>query len=139
MSEHFAEGMTFGDAAGDGKRERDADHEGEGGLDEVVERAADPFDVRLLVGEECPKFAFGKIARDAAEMEDFGDHEEHDEAAVGIEGNEARRGGSDDGFGVDLFGRRGGSGRICGGGHGLGGGVAEIIEPVMEEKFAFTV
>ena len=118
VSEHFWEGVTFGDAAGDGEWERDTDHKGEGGLDEVVERATDPFDVRLLVGQERPELAFGKIASDAAEMEDFGDHEEHDEAAVGIERDETLRGGSDDGFRIDLFGWRGGSG-----GSGSSGGV----------------
>lgn len=122
VTEHFGKGMTLGEAAGDGERERDADHKGEGGLDEVVERATDPFDVGLLVGEECPELAFRKIAGDAAEVEDFGDHEEHDESAIGVERDEPLRSGGDDGFGIDLF---GGIGRrswrsCCGGGHGLG-------------------
>ena len=66
------------------------------------------------MGEEFPEGAIGKSAGNSAEVEHFGDHEEHNKAAVGIERDEARRGGGDDGFGIDLFGgcggRRGGSG-----------------------------
>lgn len=110
VRKHFAEAMIFRDAAGDGKGEGDADHEGEGRLNKIVERAANPFDVRLLVGEKFPEGAFGKGAGDAAEVENFGDHEEHDEAAVGVERDEARRRGGDDGFRINLFGGCGGRG-----------------------------
>ena len=68
MAEHFGERVTLGETPGDGEGKRDTDHESKGGLDEVVQSAADPFDVGLLVGEECPELAFGKIASDAAEV-----------------------------------------------------------------------
>ncbi len=44
-------------AAGERERQRDADQKRERGLDQIVQRAAGPFDVRLMIGEELPELA----------------------------------------------------------------------------------
>ena len=95
MAEHFAEGVTSCDSAGNGEGQGDADQKRKRRLDKIVQGATDPFDVRLLVREERPQFAFRKIARYAAEMQHFGDHEKHHEAAIRVHGDEALRRGRD--------------------------------------------
>ena len=86
VEEHGAEGATFGDARGERVGQRDADEEGEAGLNGVVERADHPIGVGLVVGEKAPEGAAGKGFGDARELEDLGHHEEHDKAVVGIDG-----------------------------------------------------
>ena len=52
MNEELREGSAFGEATGKRIGERDADQEGEGRLDHVVQRTAFPSDVGLVEGEE---------------------------------------------------------------------------------------
>ena len=86
------EGFAFAITAGDGVGKCDSDEECEGGLDHVVQAEAGPFDVGLVVGEDVPEEAVGVGAGDGGEIEDLAHHEQHDEAAVGVDGDVARWG-----------------------------------------------
>ena len=55
--EHAAEGAAFGQPAGDRVRQRHTHQEREAGLNRIVQRAAGPIDVRLVVGQEAPEAA----------------------------------------------------------------------------------
>lgn len=89
VAEGGGPGGAEGFALGQGERESDADQEGEGRLDEVMERAADPGDVGLVEGEEIENRVARIGAGEGGEAQDFGHHEEHDEAAVGVDGEVA--------------------------------------------------
>ena len=78
----LAAGLTIGDGPGEGA----TDEEGEGGLDEIVEGATAPGGMFLVMTEEVPEAIGGEVFGHGMEAEDFAGHEEHDEAAVGIEG-----------------------------------------------------
>ena len=89
VAEHAAEGGATLQAATQGVRKGDADEEGERGLDGVVQAHAGPLDVGLVVGEELPDVAVREGLGDFGKREDFAHHEEHDETAVGVDGEVA--------------------------------------------------
>ena len=84
VQEHAPERAALGDAAGDGVGQRDAHQEREARLDGVVQRAAGPVDVRLVIGQEAPEAAAGEVAAHTRELHHLGHHQQHDEAAIGI-------------------------------------------------------
>ena len=93
----------FGAAAVETEGHGGADEEGEGRLDEVVERATGPWDVFRVEGDEIGEFwpaGVFEIGGDAPPLDDFRHHEEHDGTAPCVEGCETRR--EDVGF-VDWF------------------------------------
>ena len=47
---------------------------------------ADPWDVRLIEGEGLPDGIAREGFGDLGEAEDFSGHEEHDQAAIGVDG-----------------------------------------------------
>jgi hypothetical protein len=84
-----AEGrLSFGDPAGDGKRERHSHHERERGLNQVVQGTADPLHMLLVMGQEAPETAVGKQSRNFAEVDHFRHHEKHHKPAIGIQRRE---------------------------------------------------
>jgi len=50
-----------------------------------MERTADPLDVRLVVAEEGPEIAAGHLARDGAQAQDLGHHQEHHQPAISVD------------------------------------------------------
>ena len=99
MPGHRGPGLPLRGPASDRVREGDADEERKGRLNQIVQRGADPFDVALVPGEKFPESTRWHRRRDPAEVQDLGHHEEHDEAAVGVDRCEpgGRRRGDDDG------------------------------------------
>jgi len=89
VEEHALEGLAFFLAAAERVRQGDADQEGEAGLDGVMEAHAGPLDVRLVKAEELPDGVVGEGLRDLTEAHDFTHHEQHDEAAVCVNGDVA--------------------------------------------------
>ena len=99
MAEHasigLAEALTLGVRVGHGH----ADHEHEGRLDHVPRGAADPLDVREVVADLLPGFAGPGVGRavvvvslcECGQAETTGDHQQHGEAAEGVEGHESGR------------------------------------------------
>jgi hypothetical protein len=84
----------FGAAAVETEGDRGADEEGEGRLDEIVERATGPWDVFRVEGDEGGELGPAgvlEIGGDAPPLDDFRHHEEHDGTAPCVEGREARR------------------------------------------------
>jgi hypothetical protein len=53
-------------------------------LDQIVQRASDPLDMRLVVAEETPEEAGRDGVRDAAEVQHLRHHEKHHQTPVGI-------------------------------------------------------
>ena len=78
VAEHAAEGSAALLAAAQRVGKRDADEEGEGRLDGVVEAHADPFDVGLVVAEELPDVAVRVGLRYLRKGHHFAHHEQHD-------------------------------------------------------------
>ena len=91
MQTHPHLALPARDPAGDGERQRHADHERERGLNQVVQRTTDPLDVGLVMAKKFPKAAFRQRFRHATEMEHLAHHQEHDEAAKRIEGSQTWR------------------------------------------------
>ena len=75
----------------DGVWKGDADQKRESGLDGVVKSHACPFNVSLVEGEDAPEDAMGKGASHLGEAHDLAHHQQHDQPAIGIDGNIARR------------------------------------------------
>src|SRR5437879_3211133 len=76
---------------GDRERQRHTDHEGEGRLNQIMQRAPDPFDMRLMVAEELPETAFWQRRGHAAKAQCLRHHEEHDKATIGVERGQSLR------------------------------------------------
>ena len=74
----------------------------------VVQAAPGPFDVSLVVGEELPEAARREGLGDLMQPQHLAEHQQHHEAAVGVEGFEPGGGGGDRG--------RGGAGACAGDG-----------------------
>ncbi len=85
------------------KRAGDADHKHESGLDDVPEGEAGPPGVLGVMGDSLPKGAVGEFLCDAGKAQAAGSHEQHDRAAIGVQGGKAF-----------VFGG-GGDGRVTGG------------------------
>ena len=94
MGQHVAEGLAATLAAAQGVWKGDAYQQRESGLDGVVEAHADPLDVGLIKREYLPDGVCREGFGDLGEAEDFSSHEEHDQAAIGVDGEVAgdRRG-----------------------------------------------
>ncbi len=106
----MAEALAFLYAAVDGIRKSDADQKGEPRLDGVVESHASPFNVSLIEGEDTPEEAVGKSAGHAGETHDLAHHQQHHEAAIGVDSNIAdgrRHGGMAPRIRLDLMNVRG--------------------------------
>ena len=54
-----------------------------------MQRAADPLDVRLVVARNAQSRLSGQRPRHAREVQHLGHHQEHDEAAVGVDRRQA--------------------------------------------------
>ena len=89
VPDHRAGRLPPGPPARDRIRQRHADQKRERRLDEIVQRAPDPFDVRLLRREKTPDPAVGQRLRHALQPQYLRHHEQHHETAVGIERSEA--------------------------------------------------
>src|SRR5262249_5444167 len=53
-----------------------------------------PFDVRLIMRQKVPDFVFAEMLPYPRQVQDLGHHQEHGEAAIGVDGSEAIPGGS---------------------------------------------
>jgi len=91
MGDHMAARLAFGDAASNREGERNANEERERGLNEVVQGAAGPSDVRLVISEETPESAIRKFGGDCRQAQHFGHHQEHDKSTIGIDGSQPWR------------------------------------------------
>ena len=87
-------GLAFGLPPREGERQRDSHQKRERRLDEVVQRATDPRDVGLLLREECPERIAGQGIGDAPQVQHLGHHQQHYEAAIGIDRTDARERGA---------------------------------------------
>ena len=104
MAQHRTERTSFRLPAGDRERQSHADEERERRLDQVVQRAADPRDMALMMAEERPEAAVRQGGGHAAEVQHLPQHQEHDEPTIGVDGGKAdgRIAGGD--FGVHAVG-----------------------------------
>ena len=91
MADHHPGRLPPGLPTRDRKRERHADEKRKRRLDKIVQRAPDPLDMRLLRSEESPNPALGQGLRHTLQPQHLRHHQEHDKAAVSIEGSEPRR------------------------------------------------
>ena len=91
VGDAVGEALALSMAAADGVGKSDPHEKGEGGLNEIVQAEPGPFDVGLVEGEDAPEEAVGIGSGDRGEAQDLGHHEQHDEAAVGVDGYVARR------------------------------------------------
>jgi len=89
----LAEGLPLASAAGDGIRKRHAHQKTEPRLNGVVQAHSRPFDVRLVVGQDAPERAVGEGLPHLPEVHHLAHHEQHDQSAVGVYGDIARRSG----------------------------------------------
>ena len=92
MAQLIFEAFAFGGAAGDGIGQRDADEKRKGGLDGVMKRAARPLHMTLVIAQEIPEPISWEGLRHFGEAQHFGHHQQHDESAIRIDGDVARRG-----------------------------------------------
>ena len=87
MTKQRSRALSLGLAARHRKRQGHADQKRERGLDQVVQRAAGPVDMRLVIGQE-PEIALdGKRLGQAAQLQHLGHHQQHHEPAIGIDGD----------------------------------------------------
>ena len=86
---HLAERAAFGQPAGNRVGQRHAHQKRERRLNHVVQRAAGPLHVRLVVAQETPEPVAGKGVRHARQLQHFGHHQQHHQAAVGVHGDVA--------------------------------------------------
>src|SRR5262245_50855521 len=100
VEHHPGEHVPLGSAAGDGERQGHPDQEGEPWLDHVVERRPGP---RHVVSVELDDLPDGPhplglagdallelfVVGDSVQGHPGGDHEEHDQPAVGVDGGDA--------------------------------------------------
>ena len=85
VSQHLSEGFALHLSGRDRKGQCRADQERKGGLNEVVQRAALPFHVLGVVGDERPNRAVRKGPRHFGQMRAFVQHQHHDQPAEGIQ------------------------------------------------------
>ena len=91
VKDHAAEGLPFRLPGGNRERQRRANQERERRLDQIVERAALPRNVLGVVGDQRPEAAVGEGAVEGPQPHRLREHEQHHEAAEGVDGDEARR------------------------------------------------
>ena len=78
--------------AGNRVGERHADHEHEGGLNQIPGHAADPGSMVEQVGEDAGEATVRELPCDRRNVQDLRRHEDHRHAAEDVERGESRRG-----------------------------------------------
>jgi hypothetical protein len=89
MPQHPARGLPPGRPARDGEWQGYTNQKGEGGLDEVVKGATQPWHMTLMIPQELPESAFRKGLSHLCQLQHLGHHQEHHQSPVGIDGRNA--------------------------------------------------
>ncbi len=90
VQQHPVPALTAAGAADNRECHRRADEKRERRLNQVVQRAALPLDVRGVEGDELPEPVARERPAHGHEMHRFGEHQEHDEAAECVDRQDPR-------------------------------------------------
>ena len=89
VRKEVAEPAAAGHPGRDGVGQRHTHQKRKPGLDGIVQRATGPGDVRLVIGQKAPKGTSGKSFRHARQFQDLSHHQQHDKAAIRVDGQVA--------------------------------------------------